>query len=150
MVFCRRCAVDWLVVTILDKLVTCQSRGNDQKSDCASPEQHTNCFPPFHNHTESSPKSERKPGHVASSRSCESASSWMKTCTATWSGSHTLKCWMPTGRAKVSMTGRLGLLTLTLRDAECVVLLAGLLPLTSDSDADSLYDLEGKSKIVYY
>ncbi|XP_034552541.1 dihydropyridine-sensitive L-type skeletal muscle calcium channel subunit alpha-1-like [Notolabrus celidotus] len=26
----------------------------------------------------------------------------------------------------------------------------GLLPLTADSDADSLYDMEGKSKIVYY
>ena len=27
---------------------------------------------------------------------------------------------------------------------------SGLLPLTGDSDADSLYDMEGKSKIVYY
>lgn len=33
----------------------------------------------------------------------------------------------------------------------CCVPLSGLLPLTSgDSDTDSLYDLEGKSKIIYY
>lgn len=33
----------------------------------------------------------------------------------------------------------------------CSHLLSGLLPLTSgDSDTDSLYDLEGKSKIIYY
>lgn len=32
-----------------------------------------------------------------------------------------------------------------------VILLSGLLPLTSgDSDTDSLYGLEGKSRIVYY
>lgn len=29
--------------------------------------------------------------------------------------------------------------------------MSGLLPLTSgDSDTDSLYDLEGKSRIIYY
>lgn len=51
---------------------------------------------------ESSPKNERRPGHVESSRSCASVSSWMKTCTATWSGSRTLKSWMQTVREKVS------------------------------------------------
>lgn len=47
-------------------------------------------------------KSERRPGRAESSRSCESASSWMKTCTATWSGSLTPRSWMPTARGKVS------------------------------------------------
>lgn len=33
----------------------------------------------------------------------------------------------------------------------CCSLVAGLLPLTSgDSDTDSLYDLEGKSRVIYY
>lgn len=32
-----------------------------------------------------------------------------------------------------------------------VIVSSGLLPLTSgDSDTDSLYDLEGKSKVMYY
>lgn len=58
-------------------------------------------------HSESLPKSERRPGHVESSRSCESVSSWMKTCMATWSGSLTLKSWMPTAREKVSAVNHL-------------------------------------------
>lgn len=38
----------------------------------------------------------------------------------------------------------------TMLSPSCV-LLSGLLPLTSgDSDTDSLYDLEGKSKVIYY
>lgn len=53
-------------------------------------------------HSESSPKSERRPDHVESSRSCESVSSWMRTCMVTWSGSLTLKSWMLTEREKVS------------------------------------------------
>lgn len=53
-------------------------------------------------HSESLPRSERRPGHVESSRSCESVSSWTKTCMATWSGSLTLKSWMLTERGKVS------------------------------------------------
>lgn len=53
-------------------------------------------------HSESLPKRERRPDRVASSRSCESASSWMKISMATWSGSLMLKSWMPTERARVS------------------------------------------------
>lgn len=105
-------------------------------------------------HSESLPKSERRPGHVESSRSCESVSSWTKTCTATWSGSLTLKSWMPTERAKVSAVKWTTSAPNQLW-RYCwitpVVFLSGLLPLTSgDSDTDSLYDLEGKSRIVYY
>lgn len=47
-------------------------------------------------------KSVRRHGHAESSRSCESASSWMKTFTATWSGLLTLRSWMLTVRGKVS------------------------------------------------
>lgn len=38
------------------------------------------------------------------------------------------------------------------RDAELQLFFSfsGLLPLISDSDTDSLYDLEGKGRIVYY
>lgn len=51
---------------------------------------------------ESLRKSERRPGHEESSRSCGSVSSWMKTCTATWSGSLMPRSWMPTEKGKVS------------------------------------------------
>lgn len=58
-------------------------------------------------HSVSLPKSERRPDRAESSRSCESVSSWMKTCMATWSGSLTLKSWMLTKREKVSTVNHL-------------------------------------------
>ena len=105
--------------------------------------------------SESLPKREKRQGRVESFRSCESVSSWMKTCTATWSGSLMLKSWMPIARAKVSTCEPAQLpshaATLSNSNSSSLSFLSGLLPLTNgDSDADSLYDLEGKSPVIYY
>lgn len=48
-------------------------------------------------------RSERKPSLVESSRSYESASSWMRISMATWNGSRRLRFWMLTERAKVTI-----------------------------------------------
>lgn len=102
---------------------------------------------------ESSPKREKRQGRVESFRNCESVSSWMKTSTATWSGSLTLKSWMLTEREKVSTKkpAQHPSHAVILLRSNCYSLSSGLLPLTSgDSDTDSLHDLEGKSRIIYY
>lgn len=70
----------------------------------------------------------------------------------TWNGSLMLKSWTQTERAKVRSVDKQLLLMQTLHQIENACLgPLGLLPLTNgDSETDSLYDLEGKSRIIYY
>lgn len=108
----------------------------------------------------SSLRSEKRVLEVESIRNCGSVSSLMRIWRGTWSGSHRQRSWTMTRRGKVlkhtntvtdysQCESRLIGFEIWLNVAQ--LLSTGLLPLQKDgSETETLYELEGLNKLMFY